>query len=213
VNCDEFLFYFILSIHKPWKICIILSFRKDDSRRCEQCAKNIFLFIWAQKSFKIQCWRQNHKDAPSLHSCFPWKFTGKTNWKFTLIETVQLLLVCKVRCPESWISETQEITLARNLQLPTMYEIVSCFSSLADTLHSSLLGKTLYLFPVHKVIKNSHYGETPLRLLLLFAESGRLREHIRVHADEKPFCCSQCTMSFSPHRCTGVPGHLNWRYI
>ena len=58
---DVFLFYFILLIHKPWKICISLSFRKDDSWRCEQCAKNIFLLIiWAQKSFKNLCWRQNH---------------------------------------------------------------------------------------------------------------------------------------------------------
>ncbi len=58
---DVFLFYFILLIHKPWKIYIILSFRKDESWRCKKCAKNIFLLIiWAQKSFKNLCWRQNH---------------------------------------------------------------------------------------------------------------------------------------------------------
>ncbi len=125
-HLDVFLFYFILLIHKPWKTCIILSFRKDDSWRCEQCAKNIFLF----KSFKIQCWRQNHKDAPSLHSCFPWKFTGKTNRKFTLNRNRSAALSVQSSLP--WKLDFRN---TRNHTGQKTYSCQQCTKSLAVLAH------------------------------------------------------------------------------
>jgi hypothetical protein len=64
---DVFLFYFILLIHKPWKICIILSFRKEDVK---SVPKTFSCSSYEPKShLKI--------NAPGVRSCLPWKFTGK----------------------------------------------------------------------------------------------------------------------------------------